>query len=572
MRRLAALLCALTGALAAAQAPQFAVRDAAGNSHVCEAKERTADGFRLVDARVDATVASIGPDQWELRLTAKAPLTEVWFPWPGDKVQPAAANGVFTYAAEVGGTRIRSASLKEFGWTGAMYPSGCFAPLLIQANERNATLLAAINWPPRPVRPLYSLDRLTLRYDEQLGAGQKNTYRALLKRIEGDEAAGRPPWLLAVDEYRAWLNERMRAERLLPIQHPQWLRDSDGWIFMNLADMKRFSVAEIEASWSRWRGVLPWMQIWGQMSNYAGPRQLASPPLAAGEECGCCLNNSRMHARYLPELPVFARRVASEGRIGFYARPGPERPRLDLLTADGAPGEDQKALLAWIERNRAEYGGNAVYVDVLGNLYCGDLLTVARLIRDRIPPEAVIEFSADCYPAAMLLSGSLSSGGTVSPESLAERPADRLPFPRLGRALFCDRIVFLGGSNGDWRWWGPRQMHRAERNAFLLGAKIDLWETDEDRRGSLNPAVLEIVTARKRVGWWQREPVYRDVLELTDIPAGVDVRRFTGKSGEQLFVVDNWGQRPTPVFRFRGREIRMGSESLMIAVLPADQP
>src|SRR5262245_31498088 len=55
---LAALLANLATNPAGAEGPLFAVRDAAGNSHVCEAKERVAGGYRLSDTRVDATVAS----------------------------------------------------------------------------------------------------------------------------------------------------------------------------------------------------------------------------------------------------------------------------------------------------------------------------------------------------------------------------------------------------------------------------------------------------------------------------------------------------------------------------------
>lgn len=562
---------ALTAA-AFADAPSFAVRDGAGKSHIYSAGPRAGEGTRYADAIVDATVLPSGPDQWELTLTARVDLTEVWFPWPKDAIEPRAASGAALYVAEVGGARIRAAALKEYDWAGAMYPSGCFAPLLIQSNERSAWLMAATNWPPRQVRPLHSLDRLSLRYEERVEAGSRNSYRALLKRIEGDESAGRPPWLLAVDAYRGWLTERMRAEHLLPIAYPQWMRDADGWIYVNLSDIQRFSISELQTKWDRWRGVLPWMQVWGQMSNYCGPRHLASPAVGVGEETGCCLNNARIHSRYLPELPEFARSVAREGRIGFYTRPGPERPRLDAKAPDGGSGADLKSLLDWIARNRDEYGANAGYIDILGNLYCGDILTVARLIRDRFPPETVIEYGVDCYPAAMLLSGSLSNGGTGTPETLAKGAAERLPFPRLARALFCDRIVFLGGANGDSTWWGRRAAYRAERNAFLLGAKLDAWETEEDRKGGgLNQAIVEIVAARKRTGWWRREPVYRDVLDVTDVTAGVDIRRFTGKDGEELFAVDNWMQRPSPSFRFRGREMRLGNEALMIAVLPASE-
>jgi hypothetical protein len=555
--------------LVRADAPLFAVRDAAGQFSVGEPKERVGSGYRATNERLEATVASVTADQWELTLTPRMELSEVWFPWPKDAIEPRAAGGAAVYVAEVGGAKIRADSLKEFGWAGAMYPTACFAPLLIQADERSAWLVAAANWPPRQVRPLHSLDRLSLRYDERIAPGARITFRAILKRVEGDESAGRPPWLLATEEYRAWLTERMREEQLLPIAYPDWMRQADGWIFVNVSTMPRFSISELESKWARWRGVLPWMQIWGQMSNYCGPRHLASPPLGPGEETGCCVNNPRLHPRYLPELPEFARRVAREGRIGYYTRPGPEQPRLDARAPNGGPGDDLRALLDWIARNRNEYGANAGYVDIIGNLYCGDILTVARLIRDRFPPETVIEYGVDCYPAAMMLSGSLSNGGAVTPETLANGTPARLPFPRLSRALLRDRVIFLGGVNGDSTWWGRKAGYRAERNAFLLGGKLDALDLEDDANsGMLNQAVEAILRARKRVDWWKREPVYRDVLDITDVTPGVEVRRFTGKDGEDLFAVDNWSGRPAPSFSFGGRKVQMGIERLAIAVLP----
>ncbi|MBI5864000.1 MAG: hypothetical protein HZB38_05750 [Planctomycetes bacterium] len=559
-------------AAALGDAPRFAVRSADGRFHACEPKSATPSGYAIQDDHVEATVASTGAGQWELTLKARTALSEIWFPWPADRIAPRAAGGAFVYMAEVGGARVRADSLKEFAWAGAMYPTGCFAPLVIHADGRAAHLVAAINWPPRPVRPLYSLDRLALRYDEHVAAGATVTRRAMVRDVAGDEAAGRPPWLLAVDEYREWLVARMREEHLLPIEYPQWLRESDGWIFVNVANMPRFDVSELESKWQRWSPVLPWMQIWGQMSNYDGPRHLASPPVGISEETGCCLDNLQMHARYLPELPAFARHVALEGRIGYYARPSGEWPRLDSTTPDGGPGANQQALLGWIARNRDEYGANAGYVDIIGNRYCGDILTIARLIRDRFPAGTVIEYGIDCYPAAMMFSGSLNCGGAYTPEKAVQStPADRAPFPRLSRALFRDRIVFFGGVNGDSVWWGRKAMYRAERNAFLLGAKLDALEMeDEPNSGRLNAAIEAIVVARRRSDWWRREPVYRDVLEISDVSRGTDVRRFTGKNGEELFVVDNWAQQAKPTFRFRGREVQMGGERLMIAVLGKD--
>src|SRR5262245_60290566 len=82
-----------------ADPPQFLIQDPGGKSHIYEAKRSGANDFRVADERVDATIASIGPDQWELTLTAKAPLTEVWFPWPQRKIEPAAANAATVYSA-----------------------------------------------------------------------------------------------------------------------------------------------------------------------------------------------------------------------------------------------------------------------------------------------------------------------------------------------------------------------------------------------------------------------------------------------------------------------------------------
>ena len=55
-----------------------------------------------------------------------------------------------------------------------------------------------------------------------------------------------------------------------------------------------------------------------------------------------------------------------------------------------------------------------------------------------------------------------------------------MPFPRLSRALLCDRIVILGGVNGDSTWWGRKAMYRAERNAFLLVGKLDALEMEDE--------------------------------------------------------------------------------------------
>jgi hypothetical protein len=103
-----------------------------------------------------------------------------------------------------------------------------------------------------------------------------------------------------------------------------------------------------------------------------------------------------------------------------------------------------------------------------------------------------------------------------------------------------DRIIFLGESNGDHMLWNTNHgaVFWGERQAFLLGCKLD-WIQRPDAGGSNNPAVLAIVDAWWRSGFWDRRPVYDDSVGLTDVPVGVDVRRFTGNSGETLLAIDN---------------------------------
>ncbi len=561
-----------------ADPPQFAIRDDKGT--FCQFEKRTANaagapaGYKVQDDRVDATVVSLGDDQWELALSVRGGgVREVWFPWPAQPFKPGAAENASVYAPQFGGTITPCDSLRDYVWQGTVYPNNCLAPLVIQADDKSGVLVASVMWPPRQVAPIYCRDRLALRFDEALQTGNHAKYRILLRQFEGDSANGRPPWLLAIGAYREWLQARMREERLLPVATPAWLKEADGWMQVNLADMPRFDAREVERQWQRYRHIFPWIQFWGQMSNYAGPSYLASPPLAPGEKAGCCLEDSRIHPRHA-DLPRLIRRIAAEGRVGLYARPVGESPRLDLRAAGGGPGDDLQGLINWTTRNRDEYGCNAHYLDIVGNKYCGDILTVAKALRERFPEGTVVEYGVDCYPAAMVFSGALSMGGTLSPQNAERAVSASSPFPRLGRALLNDRVWFMGGCNGDQTYWGRKTFYRAERNAFLLGAKLDVVELPDapgsaaGESGPLNQAVEAVVAARRKVQWWQREPVYQDVLGIESVTAGVTVRRFTGKDGENLFVVDNWDGKPAPSFRFAGREIRMGGDRLMIAVLP----
>ena len=474
------------------------------------------------------------------------------------------------------------AGLRDFAWQGLDYPGKLFAPLAITQAGQDARLEAAVNWPPRQVFVFYCLQRVAFVYRQPLGKGQTQRYRYLLREVQGDAVRGSAPWCRAVDVYKKWLLERMRAEGLYPIAYPEWLQEADGWLNVQLENEATFDAQKI---WNRYvaaRDYFNWVQFWGQMSNYAGPPGRAVPAVKAGEQTGCCLEQLRLHDRYLPELPRLVQQIAREGRAGFYARPREPYGRLDESQSDGQGLTNWDFLREWLSTLKT-YGANAFYIDVLGYRYFGEPLEIARLLRDHVSPGTVIEGRVDVYPAAFLISGCLfdDPNATMSRELEAATQPGRtaaLRFPRFGRYLLEDRVVFLGESNSDHRGWGSEHDYETERQAFMLGAKLDAMHLTEGQGATarVNRVLDTVVRERRRVGWWARRPVYRDREGVWDIPAGLDVRRFRAADGETLLVFDNWQRRPNQYVVVDGTEVPAPDDALAIRTLPnrtaADHP
>ena len=105
----------------------------------------------------------------------------------------------------------------------------------------------------------------------------------------------------------------------------------------------------------------------------------------------------------------------------------------------------------------------------------------------------------------------------------------------------------------------------------MLGAKFDVMRVAEDEKHpeQLNRALELILGERMRVGWWKLDPVYFDTAGLSEVPEGVDVRRFLGNNGDTLLVVDNWHRR-TGRFRFLGVEIDLPAEPIRVLVNPLE--
>jgi hypothetical protein len=569
-------LTGLTAAPARAEIPPtFGVRDVA---QVFKKYTLPDGGGSVSDAYVQATVTPVAAGQWILTLTAKKDLVEMWFPWVPDQhiLNPDQEDDVF-YCAPMLGAAAKASVVGEWAWGGSDYPGPLHAPLTVLADPHKAWLVAATNWPPRHVKIWYSKNRIICKYVTPQATGTTRTYGCISQEFTGDAAAGNIPWQAALDRYRAWLIPNMQAEGLYPIPYSEKLRSLNGWLSFHLAGQRRFDLEELYAYYEYWRPYFDWIQLWGQMSNYAGPRDWARPPVRAAEKTGCCVARRELHDRYLPGILDFVEHAKSQGsRVGFYVRPrdGFTKYRLDdPAVIDGETHLEW--LLKWIHRNREDYGANGVYVDTLGNYMFGEGLFMADLIRDELGFDAVVEGADDFYPCAAMVSGTIASTGWPSgPDVTIEglgQGYDSMIYPQFGRYLLNDKIIFIGGNNGDSKMWGIEHDHWVERQAFLLGAKIDAMEpyaSDLTKFGELNPALAMIIGEWNKVGWWARWPAYMDRNGVSAVPAGIDVRRFRDKTGQDLFVIDNWQQLSGKTFKYLGQPIAIPTQRLSIVVKP----
>ena len=561
------------------QLKEYTVTDSGANSGVLIDEN---------DPNINAKIVRIGRDQWHLTLSHQTrPITQVHFPWD-HSVKPFnthPADSVIYYPLLLG-TAEKDSTLIDWGWKGWPYPGPVYAPFVVAANDTEAKIVAATNWPPKPVTPMYSKNRIMLRYEQNIPPGVTTTYQALSAKVKKKNVRGAAEaWQTAVDKYRTWLDRQMKIARLTRPADPDWLNDSHGWINVQLENRTAFNVADMNTLWDKVNGnpinsnpvknYLPWMQFWGQMSTYAGLPQYAVPPPLPGEEVGCCVDKQEMHLRYIPDLPNFAESKAlASGRAGYYSRPHTPWDLGPLFGTSSAGTMTEEIVtntgdfLGWVAKNRDEYKANAHYLDILSRHDFGDVLTMAKFMRDRLPAGSVMEGVNDVYSGAFLISGFIDA--TVD----SINPAGGLTrFPRFGRYFLNNQAMFLGESNGGYAHWGSANNYLLERQAFLLGAKLDVitpFELGGSATGVLNSAVKMIIDKRDEKGWWGRKPVYLDRVGLSGIPASVDIRHFKGSSKEDIFVIDYWNIPPEPspilTFTFKNRSIEIPKEKLSILI------
>ncbi|MCI0499413.1 MAG: hypothetical protein L0Y36_07010 [Planctomycetales bacterium] len=511
--------------------------------------------WQIDDSLLGATVRKSGDELWELEIRAKKTVRKVWFPWfEQPLVSSQKASDYVLYYPLLLGTVTRSDFNKPFEWWGVDYPGAAFAPLMVLTDNQEAIMAAAANWPPKKTSVYYSFLRMALVCEEKIEPSQTATFKTILCRAQSDASNGIHAWHSVVDVYKSWLRAQMETAELMPINYPSWMKEIDGFINVQLQNSVQFNITEISNTWNKWRNTFPWLQFWGQMSDYAGK-----------EGGGCCLEKQDMHIRYKPEIVQFARTITGQNaHVGYYAKPRGADPIVNNPAAF-------EFLFDWIQKNENEYYANAFYIDVLGNMYFGEPLGVAALFRDVFPQDMFIEYPVDIYPTAFLVSGSLGGdycGRGVwaqSPEEISSAQKTAA-FPAFGRYLLDDRILFMGESNGDHLLWGPKAQYWTQRKAFLLGAKYDV--TSFTLRSADEIQAMELAIAeRKRVGWWQRQPVYLDTKGISNVSTGIQVTRFMDRDNKNLFVIDNWNLASGKRFTFGNQAVTVPMKKLSILEL-----
>lgn len=536
VRFLAVFIVLFATSIGLADLPSFAIKTTTGQFKVYSPTSNENIGS-VSDALLDACVRVQG-NEAQMVLWPKTTISKVYFPWEVKKTFLSADKNDEILHPFWFGSKEKSSTQTEWGWGSSpslKYPGQLFAPIAVTSGDNKASLLAATNWPPKRVAVLKSLGRTILMYDipEIPLPGEYADYKYMRVTTDGT-------WHSAVEVYRKWVTRNMSLEGLQD-DYPMWMIKANGFRSVGLMNMTEFKVQAMQNRVNDFGDVLPWIQMWGQMSNYVGPPDLAVPQLEPDEGKGCCLVEKNLHKRYTAELGedlvawIKGYKNNSKRRIGFYSRPFPEKKVTDPFYASWLRG--------WQRQNKRMYGANAYYVDVIGAKDFGNALSVARFV-DSLPKNTFIESAVDIYPKAGLMSGAVQNAG----------------YPAFGRFLMDRRIFFFGESNGEYSRWGDANQNRSERTAFLLGCKLETY----------NPSsmVRPIVALWDSVDFWESRPAYRDTKGLTVSDPDVKATWFEDKNGRSIVAIDNWSQKSKATVTLKGITQPVPTDKLSFVVYP----
>lgn len=547
----------------------------------------------------------LGGEEWKLEVTndlSTSDLTLVTFPYeventplPGDSTQAdrdeniVFGPGFAGQAAQVGdsGTGLML--------PGTEYPGPCFAPFIIIADDDYARIAFASNFPPRTVFPNARLNGFRFEYqDLEIGYRESDSFLATVKTVSGNTSAGIPPWYMAALEYRTWLRTKMGDEGLYPVAYNDWMIENQGFLNIQLESLSSYLLGEgvTYDFWNDARDDLSWTLMWGQMAYHNEPD-------------GCCIQDHELDPRYTGEnafgdgldIYTFVNAITGYGQhVGFYSR--------SLDDFDDYSGtltvKKQEWWAHWLE-NQRYWGANSNYLDVLGAANHGPVLDIAHLFDNAWTvsggtsalgfdidttnegTDALIEGVQDFYPAAFLISGlqglDTDEYYTVDENDLPEHhdavetggplftldkvkdntTNETIFFPRLASVVLNDRIFYSGESNGgltlmaDWNYRNqdvPPDTSRnywIERNAFLMGHKLDLIHITLRDYATENPRMRDIFDLRTDHYWWARNMEYEDVFGLTNVDSRLRVRRFSDLNGQHVFAVEWWDFDPNNI-------------------------
>ncbi len=587
--RLACCVLALGAGVASAQvttptAQSFALVFQEGDTATTFTREYTFDSALspgvnpiVSDAFARGTLTPLGASRYRLTVEniASNPdhrVIEVWYPYDRSALTigtSAADDAILT--PWIFGVAVKSTRGGAGWWRVGGYPGPYVSPLTIMTDAGRARMYAATNWPPRHVQPTFRAQRTALVYQgESISPSQSGSYEAIVAEAAG--SAGSVPWLTLVDAYKAWLRPNMQGDGLWPVAYPQWMRDAHGYYAVGLQDIPESNLPFVRSLFDFYSDRLPWAQMWGQMSclfngNYNDPCY------------GCCHSNRTLHPRWTAsphDIRDFADDLRDAGfHAGYYAAPY-YGYTLDQVVPDGSGLTNRDWFLGWVD-NHDSWNASAYYLDTVGWVNFGDVMDMATLLRDEPRfRNALIEGAVDIYPAANMVSLSLhypGAGYPGGPGNTFWDLSDTTPsvsFAQLGTALIDDHAIFNGTSNTGWQLWGPANQYWTERQVFLLGHKYETGMPPDDwsQPFVINQAFGLATDLRDQVGWWARQPRYRDRLGISSLPGGVDARRFVDQSGQNLVCVDNWSQVLGGTIAFEGQTLDVPTQRLSILTPP----
>ena len=568
--------------------------------------------YHVEDNVLSATMMALGHNQWSLAITAKQNIGGLFFPWEikrqtlGDK-----ANEIF-YSMEVFGIARQATAYDQepstpgHKWTGGLYAANYPAPLAVLADSNQAFIVAAENWPPKAVHVCFGGERIVLFYHNipnpsqpLIAAGTSATYQTLFAQVPGDAAQHILPWQAALDLYRGWLNQQ-------PIDHsypPAWMWQGEGLLHVFTPVYSSFTQSSnfISNTWNQWKSTFPLIEFWAQQ--------------CALRQAGCTPDVRGIDSRLLPDLPNFAKEVATGGggyHLGYYTiQSANSTPPVYLDTPEG-----QKWTMDWIRENETMYHSNTSgFADTLNaGIYSGDPGKLVELFHNgSLAQDVLAERPVDAYPVAALISGALEGAVCGAPNGQVSDPpspmalfAHVITVPQFGRYLLNDRLVYEGKNSADVWFWGDQASWRTESKqqglincgwdnyctnaticdngdeilAFLLGAKFDVpieqyYNIPHNGYSSLLPIMVE---EHKKVNWWNRRPVYWDTkgLDLTGLKLSpsrpnvpLAVRHFVDNKGQDLFVTYNGSHTPGLSFVFGRKTIPVPVSTVSIIDLNA---